>query len=292
MEQMEIQEVVAAKTINGIEMGVMKDGTAYLTGRSLARLCGVAISAIIKQKDKWASGSRDGAFAKRLSDTGFDRPTLSVAVKTGAAGIAAEADAYPEEVVMAFLDYYAFDQNKPKAVDNYRVLARAGFRLFVYTALGYDPLSKIPDPWREFHDRLVLHALPVGYFSVFKEMSDFILVSIRNGFKLDHKNVPDISVGRRWRKYWDDNNMADKFGESQKCEHNYPDYFPQAKSNPQDMNVYPIKALGEFRTWLQEEYIPIHFPGYLKSKVKQGALPASISELLLAAVEAPKRLAE
>jgi hypothetical protein len=51
------------------------------------------------------------------------------------------------------------------------------------------------------------------------------------------------------------------------------------------MWVYPISALGNFRTWLLQKYIPDHFPSYLESKVKKGALPASAAELLLAAVE-------
>ena len=76
---------------------------------------------------------------------------------------------------------------------------------------------------------------------------------------------------------------------------NYPDYFPQAKSNPQDMNVYPVAALPEFRVWLQTEYIPKKFPSYLKGKVKDGILPPSAAELLLShalpPALAPKKIA-
>jgi hypothetical protein len=51
------------------------------------------------------------------------------------------------------------------------------------------------------------------------------------------------------------------------------------------MNVYPVAALGEFRTWLLREWIPKRFPGYLASKVKAGILAASTAELLLTAAE-------
>lgn len=290
MEQMVMQEIVATKTVNDIEMGVLRDGTAYLTGRSLARLCGVVVSAIIKQKDQWEAGNRTGAFAKRLLDAGFDKPSLAIPIKTGASGVAANALAYPEEVVMAFLDYYAFDYDRPIAKANYRVLARAGFRLFVYAALGFDPLKKVPSRWREFHDRLAAHVVPIGYYSVFREMADFILLSIQNGFDLNFENVPDISVGRHWSTFWKKNGLAEKYGAAQKYDHNYPEYFPQSASNPQDMLIYPVASLGEFRTWFQEEYVPYHFPDYIEGKVKRGALPASTAELLLAAVEEPKRL--
>jgi hypothetical protein len=88
-----------------------------------------------------------------------------------------------------------------------------------------------------------------------------------------------------WAAYWRDNGLEEKFGASKKSKHNYPDYSPQAASNPQDMNVYPVAALGKFRTWLLREWIPKRFPDYLASKVKAGILAASTAELLLTAAE-------
>jgi hypothetical protein len=284
-KQLALKGVLTWRTVRGIEMGVLDDGTPFLTGRSLARLCGVAISTIIEQKDKWDAGDRSGKFARLLASTGFDEPRLATPVKIGGVGVGAEALAYPERVVMAALDYYGFELAKPEAIANYRLLGRAGFRLFVYGALGYDPANLVPGPWREFHDRLATHDLPVGYFSVFKEMSDFILLAIQNGFRLNHKNLPDISVGKAWSAHWQEKGLASRFGERIKHEHNFPDYFPQALSNPQEMWVYPLNALGEYKTWLQREYIPNQFPQYVAGKVKQGTLPASVAELLLTAVE-------
>jgi hypothetical protein len=270
---------------------VLDDGTAFLTGRSLARLCGVAYSTIIERKQEWDGGDRGGKFARFLSARGVSDVKLTQTVKLTGGGVGAEADAYPEQVVMAALEYYAFEVQRPEALANFRSVARAGFRLFVYGALGYDPNKLVPGPWREFHDRLSIHAVPAGYFSVFREMSDFIMVGIQNGLTVDHKNVPDISVGKAWGAYWIENDLGEAHGARQKHDHNYPDYFPQAASNPQDMWVYPIGALGEYRLWLQREYIPNKFPAYVASKVKGGALPASMAELLLAAVE-PMQLTE
>jgi hypothetical protein len=284
-EQLVLKQVVTARVINGLEMGVLEDGTAFLTGRSLARLCGVAYSTIIERKQEWEAGDRSGKFARFLASTGFSDAKLSQSVKSTGAGVAATPDAYPEQVVMAALEYYAFEHGRPEALANFRTVARAGFRLFVYGALGYAPSGEVPTKWREFHDRLSMHTLPAGYFSVFREMADFILLSIQNGFKMDHQTVPDISVGKRWAAHWKEQVLAAKHGERIHHQHNYPEYFPQAASNPQDMNVYPVAALGEFRLWLQNEYIPKHFPAYVVGKVKAGLLPASAAELLLAAVD-------
>jgi hypothetical protein len=45
--------------------------------------------------------------------------------------------------------------------------------------------------------------------------------------------------------------------------------------------IYPLESLGDFRLWLQNEYIPNKFPSYLSSKIKKGAFPASRKEAIL-----------
>ncbi|HEX2591256.1 MAG TPA: hypothetical protein VHL34_07155 [Rhizomicrobium sp.] len=57
--------VVTAREVNGLEMGVLEDGTGYLTARSLATLCGVVISTILQQGQNWKNGKRDGRLASR-----------------------------------------------------------------------------------------------------------------------------------------------------------------------------------------------------------------------------------
>jgi hypothetical protein len=100
----------------------------------------------------------------------------------------------------------------------------------------------------------------------------------------DEHTVPDISIGMVWSKYWDKNQLSSRFGDRAKCPHNFPDYFPQAASNPQEISVYPVDALGEFRRWLQATYLPEKFPAYLQGKVAKGQIAASTVELLLAEV--------
>jgi hypothetical protein len=198
--------------------------------------------------------------------------------------------AYPDAVCMAVLEYYAFDAGnnaRAQALKNYRLLARASFREFIYTQVGYDPRQQIPEVWRQFHDRvsLVYDSVPAGYFSVFKEAADIIVTLIRAGVRIGNDFIPDISIGIHWARHWNDQGLAQQFGDRQKYQHNYPDYFPQAASNPQSPYCYPDAALAEFRRWMRDDYLPGKFPEYLQSKVRQGALPASFSEMALAAIE-------
>lgn len=190
---------------------------------------------------------------------------------------------------MAFLDYYAFEAATPSEIAqrNFRVLAKAGLRIFVYSALGYDPAKAVPAPWRELHDRLLLASCPSGYFSIFMETSAFVLNAIRGGLRVDEHTIPDISVGIAWAKHWTDDKLDDLYGPRIRFEHNYPDYFPQAASNPQHPWVYPVGALGEFRVWLQDEYVTKRFPKYLDTKVQKGLLPPSVAQLLIAEATAP-----
>ena len=198
--------------------------------------------------------------------------------------------AYPDAVCMAVLEYYAFEagQNvRDQALHNYRLLARASFREFIYNQVGYDPRGGIPVVWQQFHDRvsLVYDSVPHGHFSVFKEIADVIVTLIRSGAEVGPHFVPDISVGQRWADHWRSDELARRYGERRKFEHNYPDSFPQSASNPQDVYCYPDSSLPEFRRWMREEYLDSQFPQYLQNKQRQGALPPSFVEVALLAIE-------
>ncbi len=279
-------KVDVTKEVDGIEMGVLNDGTAYLTRHSLARLCGVAPGTIGYQREEWVAGKRSSKFAKALQQQGYDEPDLYIPVTHKNQ----DAHAYPEAVCMAFLEYFAFESGAQSgiALTNFRKLARAGMRMFIYTALGYAGPAVVPDVWQKFHDRVLLVSAPLGYFSVFKEIADFVVASIRGGMPVDEHSVPDISVGLAWSKFWADSEFDAEFGARQKHPHNYPDYFPQSASNPQEIWVYPVLALGEFRQWMQRTYVPEKFPKYLDTKVRKGLLAASTAEMLYLASVPPE----
>ena len=275
--------------IDGVGMGVLSDGTAYLTGRGLARMCGIDNSMIIRINNGWSDASkkpREQKIVEILSQQGLAYVKPFIQIKTANGSV----NAYPDSVCMAILEYYAFEAGSnctQQAQKNFRLLARRSFREFIYTQVGYDPSKLIPETWRQFHDRvsLVYHTVPHGYFSVFKEVADIIVTMIRGGASVGSKFVPDISVGQHWSKHWMENQLDSVYGARIKYEHNYPDYFPQAGSNPQFPFCYPDSALAEFRRWIREKYLVGAFPKYLKDKDRDGALPPSFQELALSAIQ-------
>lgn len=148
---------------------------------------------------------------------------------------------------------------------------------------GDDPTARV---WQQFEDRvsLVYDNVPVGYFCIFKEIADLFASMISNGADFGTRMVLDISVGLGWGKHWAANSYNTKFGHRMKFPHNYPDYFPQAWSNPQDAWCYPEDALPTFKRWMREEYVPKGMPAYLKSQVAQRKLPPQIANNAMAAL--------
>jgi hypothetical protein len=277
--------------IGGIGMGVLTDGTPFLNQRGLARLCDVENAHIGNIATDWNEVPQKPRITTIKSlltrrDITVEKAALLISHK------GQTIHAYPDTVCLAILEYYAFEAGancSEKARDNFRILAGKALQDFIYTQVGYSPHTTIPLPWRQFHDRvsLVFHAVPDGYFSIFKEMADIIVTLIRAGAVVDDKFVPDISMGHHWATHWKDNGLALAFGERRSYPHNYPDYFPQAKSNPQPAYCYPDQALAEFRRWTREVYLKDKFGPYLMTAAKKGALPPSFVKLALSALTKP-----
>lgn len=267
--------------IDGIGMGVLTDGTPYLTARGLARMCGIDHTLILRMGQNWtAPKKREIIIQKTLAQSGIVLNSPYIEIEA----FGAVHHAYPDTVCMAVLEYYAFEadqSDRAKALRTYRFLARKSLEDFIYGQVGYDPHGEIPIAWRQFHDRVTAAygGVPAGYFSIFKEAADVIVTLIRVGADVGVHFIPDISIGIHWSKHWKDNNLKSVFGERKQYDHDYPQYFPQASSNPQDAYCYPDAALGEFRRWMRETYLVDKLPPYLKKKVMEGALPASFAEL-------------
>lgn len=279
MAQLSLPVVAISKEIDGIEMGVLKDGTPYLSSRGLAALCGVSPSVVITHVAQWRNGERSSALAKYLVEKEVYDTSLYVEVKDQ------RLQPHPEHIVIAFLEYYAFKSRPPieKAQHALGILLRAGFRLFVYQAVGYN--QSLDSDWQKYHDRLILNPAPDGYFSVFHETSEYNLKAMRKGLVIDEHTVPDISVGMTWSRYWTQNNLDTKYGVRQKDNHIYPDYFPQSAANPVEIYVYPLDALPEFRRWLQRDYFPTKFPTYIQGKVGKGHLPLAKATQIIHALQ-------
>jgi hypothetical protein len=286
-------QVAAEREIDGIAMGVLSDGAPYLTIRGLARMCGVDHTAIVRITADWLQRPlkpREQKIRELVRAQGADDSIAFMAVaKSGTIH-----HAVPAAVCMAVLEYYAFEarSDSDHAAKSYRLLARKGFRDFIYAYVGYNPTGETSIAWQQFHDRVTLayHTVPVGYFSIFKELADVFVMLIRNGANVGPSFVPDISVGQLWGKHWTAENLDIVYGDRIKYEHNYPIYYPQAASNPQHPYCYPDDALGEFRKWVRKVYLPKRMPDYLLSKVKQGQISPAIATTALEAFGEKPRL--
>ncbi|MCA0951419.1 hypothetical protein [Shewanella chilikensis] len=269
-------------TPNGIEMGVLTDGTPYLSARGLADLCGVAPSVIITLTSRWQE-QRDKPRGKMIErmvvQQGADPNNLYRKVKFQNTPVHAISDKH----CMAILEYYAFEAqtSSERARQNYRELARYSLREYIYQSTGYNPNLHLPPSWAVFHERMTLNRVPPEYFSVFQEMSSLTVDAIRNGMPFDKGTVPDGSVGIAWSKHWDAQGLNIKFGARTKHPHKFPDDWPQRDC---EAWIYPIAALGVFRQWMNEVYLPEKFPSYIKGKIVKGDIAEKAGYGLIAAV--------
>ena len=157
---------------------------------------------------------------------------------------------------------------------------------------GSAPKQDQLDSWRHFHDRIDMthSSVPSGYFGVFQECAPMIVPMIRADVIVSDQVVPDISVGLAWSNYWKDNKLHLKYGDRIRYDHNYPEYCPQSKSNPQRSCAYPDAALGEFRSWLRKSYVASNFPDYILRQYKSGKLPQESANKVLKAFELERTL--
>ncbi|WP_202964532.1 hypothetical protein [Inquilinus limosus] len=258
------------KDVNGIEMGVLENGIPYLTQNGLAKLAGTARSVIYDIAQEWAEHFEDQVLGKDrfaflrecLSRNGYNEPQLYIETKRDGQ----VHYAYPDIVCMAVLEYYAFEAKTKStaAIDSYRRLAAYGLQKFIYDALNYVP----GDKWKYFHDRVSIlkDSAPDGCFIIFNEITGMIADLITANLPVNDKTIPDISVGQGWGDYWNTNDLEAKYGPRRKFDHNYPEYYPQAASNPQKPWAYPDAALPDFRAWFRHVYLPTRYPKYILTK--------------------------
>lgn len=261
----------AERDVEGIGMGVLSDGTPYLNQRGLAALCGVQNAHIGTISSQWNDETEKPRIRSVKSILGKLNVELASAhIEVPHKGVVHYC--YPAEVCLAVLEYYAFDAGtncQPEARDNFRILAGSKLRDMIFSQVGYDPSGSIEEPLRKWHERIELNhqSAPNGYFSIFNEAHTVIYELIMAGAPIGDKMVPDISIGSHWSKYWDAQDFGVRFGDREKFPHRYPKDHPQARSNPQIANCYPLDALGEYRRWLQDVYLEGgKFKTYLKGK--------------------------
>lgn len=285
-------EIAVEAEIDGVGMGVLGDGTPFLTLRGLARMCGIDHTTLVKLTSEWGqtpSKAREQKIRDLIKGQGFDDTVFFHAVKKNGT----IHHAIPAHVCMAALEYYAFEapSTNGHAVNSYRTLAKKGFTDFVYAQVGYNPDGKVSLAWQQFHDRvsLVANAVPTGYFSIYQEIAGMIVPMINAGVDVGPHIVPDISVGQRWAKHWKAESLEVLYGDRQQYLHEYPVYFPQALSNPQTPYCYPDDALGEFRKWFRKTYLEKHLAEYLTGQAKLGKVKPAVATKAIGAFK-PKTI--
>lgn len=278
---------------DGIEMGVLENGLPYLSERGLAQMCGISRPVLNRLAANWNEEKlkpRGKAIDSLLTTSGFSGNTLYIQCEVD--GV--PTNAYIEPVCLAVLEYYAFDasEQKAQAQHAFRTLARKTFRTFVYEAVGYKPQNQFLENWKHYIDRIDLtkSSVPAGYYCIFSEIAPMIVPLIQGGLPVSDKIIPDISVGKTWSKYWEDNNLDEVCGNRIRYSHNYPEYYPQAKSNPQPAWAYPDVSLAIFRQWLRTNYIETKLPKYLFNKAKAGVIPNEKIPAVLTNLQATQAL--
>ncbi|MDM8556198.1 hypothetical protein QUF75_15855 [Desulfococcaceae bacterium HSG7] len=279
-EQIKLFHVEKQVEYDGVEMGVLENGIPYLTESGLARMCGIDRKVLNRLAINWPQEKkkkRGASINELLLNFGYDEEHLYLKSEHNGTII----NAYTEPVCISILEYYAFlaKKRREEATNAFRTLARTSFRNFIYEFVGYSPDQTTIVSWKHFHDRvdILLNSVPDGFFSIFREIATIIVPMIRNGVIISDKVLPDISVGRFWSQHWKENKLSSVYGERIKYQHDYPLYYPQAKSNPQSPYAYPESALGEFRKWLRKNYFQNNFPRYILNQAKQGKLPIYIA---------------
>lgn len=281
---------ITEKVIDGLPIGVLNDGTPYVSIRGLATLCGIDHAVIVRLIKHWNEDQlkpRGQKILEILKSQNYHHPELYIEASNGYRNF----PAIPDAVCMAILEYYSFEAGQTNAEiarTNFRILARSSFKLYVYEQCNYNPNQKANDSWQAFHERLLLNDnIPFNYFSIFKELSAVILNMIREGCKIDDSTVPDISAGQIWARYWTQNKLDEKYGARYKFPHVYPDTFRQSVGGEYEAWIYPADALGIFRQWLHEIYLIEKFPKYLNTKVTSGAIINTDAHKLLDVLQKP-----
>jgi len=283
--------IVTEIEADGVGMGVLSNGAPYLTGRGLARLCGVDHSTVIKITNDWQEvpvKKRIATIKQSIREMDGDDSYTFLPVQRGGTIY----HAFPENVCMAVLEYYALDSavSNDHAKKAYRTLARKGFVDFVYEQVGLSRGSSIRDfSTKQFMDRIgsVYGSVPDGFFCVFEEIADMFAALIARDVKIDSSFVPDISVGKAWSKFWVEENLDSVYGMRQRFLHQYPNYYPQSAAGPQEAFCYPEDAKGEFARWKREVYRKDNLQVYLNGKVKSGSLAATQATAIVAAYKTP-----
>lgn len=269
--QMQLFPVVEVVS-DDIPMGVLNDGTPYLTLYGLAKLCGIDDTPLRVFTSNWETEKhkpRGQKVASYLAEKGYydvDRLYTRVINSSNI-----ETHAYPDHVCMAVLRYYALDAtnfDRSVAIGNFVRLAEYTLKRMIYEKSNYNANAAIDLSFENYRARIKLNdQIPPSHFAVFREIADIAMNLIGGGFPMDDTTSLDGSVGSHWGRYWQANNLSQTYGDRVRYSHKYPDNYRQSAANSHITAwIYPIESLGAFRKWLHEHYAMEKLGTYLHSK--------------------------
>lgn len=138
---------------------------------------------------------------------------------------------------------------------------------------------------RLFLEMASLNPATPGFYSMLTASAEMLLACMGKGMPFDQHSIALISVGQRWKKKWDRDNLELIYGKAKKYKQQYPECFPQALVNGyMEVWHYPTGSREVFEMWLTSEYLPIHYPKYLDGKIKQGVINLDVKVRLLEAM--------
>ncbi|MDA0673529.1 MAG: hypothetical protein O3C67_07470 [Cyanobacteria bacterium] len=269
-------EVIQSIEVAGfpIEVGLLRDGTPFLSGRGLAKACGISNSTLVgwgELTPQPGEKYRAGKMANLLASYGYTGDRFFVRVASGVAmGSKPQVSAYPYQVCMAFLDYYAFEAHKEEARNSLRILSEKQLPQFIYEAIGY-PSAPSPTVVPNAHREPPLRGpIPEGYFSVFHLTARGAVRTLPTPSGFPRPLFSYTQIERAWHRYWDIHTLWRDHGPRRTYLRRCLDVVPHRTVDGYVKTyLYPLAALEAFQRWLNWDYIPDRFPSYRQRKLEQ-----------------------
>ncbi len=270
-------QVVEFVTVAGadLEVGVLADGTPFMSGRGLAKACGVSNGTLVGWGDtvpQVGEQHRAGKLAALLVTYGYGGERLfSRVTGTTPGGGRVTVSAYPHPVCMAFLDYYAFEANKEAARNSLRVLSDRQLPQFIQAQFSQGGMTA--DQWShptEPAASLPPHrgTLPPDYFSLL-HCGEAVL-SLQTLLQQYSQVLYPIHIERAWHHYWAVQKLWIEHGPRVPYERRCLDQAPYVTVEGYITTyLYPCSALAAFQHWLAWVFIPDRSPSYLHRKQHQ-----------------------
>jgi len=275
--------VIPAIEVSGlpIEVGILPDGTPFMSGRELARACGISNSTLVgwgEVTPQVGDRHRAGKLANLLATYRYQGDRLFVPIPNGTRFSGrANVSAYPYQVCMALLDYYAFEANKEAARNSLRLLSEKQLPQFICEVVQTPPEpakspQTIAPKYDPFQRRPLRDGIPVGYFSV----GQLLASEQPRSLPLTELRVALlVNIDKAWNRYWNIQGLGREYG----------DRFAMPQRTLNDwarprQYVYPKAALVAFQDWLALQYLPERYPSYLQRKRQQVASPLTRLKLM------------